>query len=244
MRTVVIGDIHGCAKALRTLLEEISPNSDDKLIFLGDYIDRGPDSQDVVEQIIRLREQNACCVVTLRGNHEVMLQGVVMHAMDDRTWLTNGGNTTVASYGGSLSRIPESHMDFYRGLLPHYELEKSIFVHANYDAALPMDQQHDHFLYWTHLSTLMPGPHCSSKRVYVGHTPQASGNVWDLGYLVCLDTYCFGGGYLTAYQTETSEVFQVDRHGHLRRPPLASLRQRIKALKPKRMPWRKKPSVK
>ncbi|MEO9595099.1 metallophosphoesterase family protein, partial [Rhodopirellula bahusiensis] len=68
----VIGDIHGCAKALRSMIQELAPTADDELIFLGDYIDRGPDSRDVVEQLITL--QSTCKVVPLRGNHEWMLQ--------------------------------------------------------------------------------------------------------------------------------------------------------------------------
>ena len=65
MRRYVIGDIHGCAKAARTLIENIDPTEEDELVFLGDYVDRGPNSRDVVQQIIDLRDQ--CKVIPLRG---------------------------------------------------------------------------------------------------------------------------------------------------------------------------------
>lgn len=74
MRRFVIGDIHGCGKALRTLIETIDPDTEDEIVFMGDYIDRGPDSRDVVQQVLDLRER--CQVVALRGNHEIMLLGV------------------------------------------------------------------------------------------------------------------------------------------------------------------------
>ncbi len=106
MRRFVIGDIHGCAKALRTLIETIAPQPDDELVFLGDYVDRGPDSRDVVDQVIELQQQ--CRVVALRGNHEIMLMGVAIGGLDDSVWLANGGKATVSSYGGCLSKIPAS----------------------------------------------------------------------------------------------------------------------------------------
>ena len=217
MRRFVIGDIHGCSKALRTLIEYIDPQSDDELIFLGDYVDRGPNSKGVIDQLIELREN--CRVVALRGNHEIMLWSVAYGGLDADIWLDSGGKATVTSYGGSLEKIPEAHEDFLRSLLPHYETEESIFVHACYEAHLPMDEQVDAIRYWTHLSAVLPQQHISGKRVYVGHTPQPGGEVLDLGYLVCVDTYCFGTGYLTAMNLETGELIQVDRKGFRRRIP-------------------------
>lgn len=215
MRRFVIGDIHGCSKALRTLIESIAPSGDDELVFLGDYIDRGPDSRDVVEQILEL--QSRCRVVALRGNHEIMLLGVALCGLDDTVWLQSGGQATVASYGGAVSKIPDRHLQFFRNLRPFYETDKNIFIHAGYAPDLPMPQQDEATAYWNHLSFPPLLPHRSGKRVFVGHTPQPDGNILDLGHLVCLDTYCFGGGYLTALEIDSYELIQADRHGHLRR---------------------------
>lgn len=220
MRRFVIGDIHGCSKALRTLIELIDPQPEDELVFLGDYVDRGPDSRGVIDQIIELQER--CRVVALRGNHEIMLFGVAFCNLEGKMWLESGGHATVTSYGGSLEKIPQSHRAFLQSLRPHYETDGAIFVHACYEAQTPMDQQPDDIRYWTHLSS-PPAPHCSGKRVFVGHTPQGSGSVLDLGHLVCVDTYCFGTGYLTAMNVETDEVIQVDKKGFRRRVPAEAL---------------------
>ena len=237
MRRFVIGDIHGCAKALRTLIECIDPCADDEIIFLGDYVDRGPDSRGVIDQIIEL--QDRCRVVALRGNHEIMLCGVAYAGLEAKIWMDSGGKATVTSYGGSLEKIPASHKEFFHSLLPHYETQDAIFVHACYDPHLPMEQQSEEIRYWTHIS-LVPPPHFSGKRVYVGHTPQPGGLVLDLGYLVCVDTYCFGTGFLTAVNVDTDEVIQVDNKGFRRRIPgeafrhwVANTLESIRALLPR-----------
>src|SRR5690554_6025128 len=108
MRRYVIGDIHGCSKALRSLVDEIAPSQDDQLIFLGDFIDRGPDSRGVIDQVIELSQRTR--VVAIRGNHEVMLMGVLMGGLDANWWCQTGGQSTLASYGGSIERIPAAHL--------------------------------------------------------------------------------------------------------------------------------------
>ena len=229
MRRFVIGDIHGCGKALRTVLEAISPSHDDELIFLGDYIDRGPESRDVINQLVELRSH--CRLVPLRGNHEIMLMGVTLAGLDPKGWLANGGQATLASYGGSLSKIPSAHIEFFSMLRPYYETERQFFVHAGYVPELPLAKQDDAATYWNHLRMPPPPPHCSGKRAFVGHTPQPDGNVIDHGHLVCVDTFCFGGGYLTAMEIESGAIVQADRQGHLRRNRpivLASLLHRLK----------------
>ncbi len=229
MKRFVIGDIHGCAKALRTLIETVAPQCDDELIFLGDYVDRGPNSRDCIEQLIEIQTQ--CRTVMLRGNHEIMLMGVTIGGLNPKIWLTGGGMSTVSSYGGSLAKIPDRHLEFFQGLRPFYETPEEIFVHANYLPELPMPQQDDATIYWTHLTQPLPAPHISGRRVYVGHTPQINGHVLDVGHLLCLDTFCFGGGYLTAYDLDSGEVLQADRQGHMRRSPRILWQQRWQRLK-------------
>lgn len=237
MRRYVIGDIHGCAKALRTVIETIDPTKEDELIFLGDYVDRGPNSRDVIQQILELKGQ--CKIIPLRGNHELMLLGVLVGGLDDKLWIENGGVSTVSSYGGSLSKIPNSHLDFLQSLQPFHETSDSIFVHAGYDPHQEIQEQDQAITYWNHLPEILPPPHQSGKRVFVGHTPQANGNVLDGGHLVCVDTYCFGGGYLTAFETLTCEIIQADRHGHLRRAPLQRIASNLQKILKR---WRKQDS--
>ncbi len=221
MARYVIGDVHGCAKALRSLIDVLKLGSNDELVFVGDYVDRGPNSRDVVEQMLELSQQ--CRVFALRGNHEIMLQGVVMSDLDDATWLRSGGKATVASYGGSVTKIPSRHLDFFAGLSRSLETETEIFVHAMYHPLQKIEEQSDELTYWTHLPTPLPPPHCSGKRVYLGHTPQPRGEVLCHSHLVGIDTYCFGGGYLTAMDLETGGITQADRHGHIRRVPIEHL---------------------
>ncbi len=213
-RTFAIGDVHGCADALQTVIAAIAPQPDDRIIMLGDYIDRGPASRQVIEQLLDLKPQ--CQLVTLKGNHEVLLLDS-LKSIDKRLfWMQVGGDTTVESYGGQFEDIPPQHIEFMRSCLPYYETPQNIFVHANYDGSLPMMDQPDELLYWRHLSHSRPAPHFSKKVVFVGHTPQISGDVFDLDHVICIDTHCFGNGYLTAYNVDTGETIQADKMGELR----------------------------
>lgn len=213
-RTIAIGDIHGCSVALRTLLMAIDPQPDDTLIFMGDYVDRGPDSRGVLDQIIALVDR--CEIVPLLGNHELMLMESMQNREMFEFWKACGGTETLSSYGGTLDNLPFEHLVFLRGLRRWYETEKFIFVHANYDEAVPIDQVTDDLLFWEHVNTVPPNPHYSGKTVIVGHTPQGNGCVRDLGHLICLDTYCFGGGWLTAMDVDRREIWQANQEGQLR----------------------------
>lgn len=214
-RTIAIGDIHGCGKALRTIIEEIDPSADDTLVFMGDYVDRGPDSRGVIEQLLELQPRTN--LIPLLGNHEIMFLSVASGKADEQMWLACGGAATLTSYGGALQHVPDSHLEFLRGCHNYWEDAQNIFVHAFYAPGLPMDQQPEQTMFWEHLPPVIPNRHISSKRVIVGHTPQESQEVLDMGHLVCVDTYCFGGGWLTAFDTATGDVWQADRKGHVRR---------------------------
>jgi serine/threonine protein phosphatase 1 len=99
----------------------------------------------------------------------------------------------------------------------YYETDSHLFVHANYDASLSLDQQPDDLLLWEHVVHTLPPRHRSGKTAVVGHTPQGSGEILDLGHLICIDTYCVGGGWLTALDVEAGQVWQANRAGELRR---------------------------
>lgn len=80
-----------------------------------------------------------------------------------------------------------------------------------------MSEQDAGILRWESLREMTPGPHESGKMVIAGHTSQKSGEILDLGHLKCIDTFCYGGGWLTALDVRTEEVWQVDREGEMRR---------------------------
>jgi serine/threonine protein phosphatase 1 len=213
MRTIAVGDIHGCVKALQSLLDAVSPQPDDLMIFLGDYVDRGPDSKGVIDLLLNLQAQ--CQTVFLLGNHEIMFRGALA-GLPAEFWLQSGGSQTVTSYGGLLNNVSPQHVEFLHRCLPSFETANHIFVHANYVADLPLCEQPEEVLYWRHLSDGLPNPHSSGKHVVCGHTPQPYGNIGYYQHLTCLDTCCFGGYWLSALDVDTGETWQVSREGHLR----------------------------
>jgi serine/threonine protein phosphatase 1 len=236
-RTIAIGDIHGCSRALESLLGAVAPQSDDLIVTLGDYVNRGPDSRGVVEQLIAL--ESRCHVVALLGNHDQTLLEARAQALAEKVpgvpqasrdssiisdWIRMGGDATLVSYGAprtrltaaDLARIPSQHVQFLERCRDYFETDTHIFVHAQYDPGMAMDEQFPHDLRWESLKSSRPGPHRSGKQVVVGHSSQKSGEILDLGHLVCIDTYCFGGGWLTALEIHTKEVWQANRQGALR----------------------------
>ncbi len=217
-RTIAIGDIHGCATALRTLIATIEPTSEDTIVTLGDYVDRGPDSRAVIDQLLVLGQQ--CSLVALQGNHEEMMLEVIRDKQPPFRWLQYGGVETLDSYGfaGDLSVIPQSHADFFGAMKDYFETPDHIFLHANYNPDLPLEKQSKHALRWQKLTEYTPGPHVSGRRVVVGHTHDRGGEIFDVGYLICIDTFCYGGGWLTALDVHSGKLWQVDAEGRLRNP--------------------------
>lgn len=213
-RTIAIGDVHGCSVALRTLIDAIQPTPDDTLVFLGDYVDRGPDSRGVIDFVLELEKR--CHLVPLLGNHEIMLLESQEDTRALQGWLTVGGAATVRSYDGQLTNIPPEHWAFIRGCQQYYETPTHFFVHANYASSMRLDSQHDFVRYWQHLHLQTPPPHENGKIAIVGHTAQKSGEILDLGHVICLDTNCYGGGWLTAMEIPSGKLWQADREGRLR----------------------------
>ena len=214
-RTIAIGDIHGCSIALAALMRAIDPQQDDMIIPLGDYVDRGIDSKGVLDQLIKLADR--CHLVPILGNHDQMM----LHARDGKSdfqfWLNCGGDSALDSYGSSsqLSLIPPAHFRFLESCPSYFETETHIFLHANYKPDVPLEKLEDKTLRWLSLRDYVPPKrHCSGKTVVVGHTPQLE--VLDLEYLICIDTGVCDGGWLTALDVDTGEVWQVNEAGDLR----------------------------
>ncbi len=215
-RIIAIGDIHGCAQALERLLRELQPNQDDIVVPLGDYIDRGPDSKGVIDQLLALENQTT--LKPILGNHEEMMIGVVAGEMKPSLWTPHGGVETLDSYqfDGDLKVIPQSHVDFLGRCLDYVETDSHLFFHANYEADVMPAELGQMVLRWRSLEEAMPGPHKSGKVAVVGHTPDKYGEIMDVGYLKCLDTYCYGGQWLTAMNLLSGEIWQANDQGELR----------------------------
>ena len=211
-RIIAIGDIHGHAKALATLTELVRPNHNDVLVTLGDYVDRGPDTKGVLDQLIELQQR--CQFIPLMGNHEEMMLGAREGRSDFAFWMKFGGDAALDCYGPgrATTNIPREHWEFLRELPLYYETDGHFFCHANYAPNQPWSQQSAQVLLWLDLGDL-PARHYSGKTAIVGHTPQKGGKLLDLGYLKCIDTGCGHGGLLTALDVTTGRIWQVTEDG-------------------------------
>ncbi|HKX61849.1 MAG TPA: metallophosphoesterase family protein [Verrucomicrobiae bacterium] len=217
MRTLAIGDIHGSNAALVTLLTQVQPGPTDHVIFIGDYVDRGPSSCQVVETLLELRK--SCSPVFLRGNHDVMMLEAREGSSKRNLWLSYGGIDTLDSYGTSYHRdwisvVPDAHWAFLEQSVKYFETESHIFVHACLDPELEMKQQPDWLLYWESFDRVQP--HKSGKTIICGHTPQGSGEIKNIGFAMCIDTKPAGGGWLTCLDVESGEFWQSNEKGSIR----------------------------
>ncbi len=219
MRTLAVGDIHGCAAAFDHLLEAIGLGPEDKLITLGDYVDKGPNSQRVLEKLLYLHNNHQ--LIPLKGNHELMMLDAFHGKENDNFWVTVGGKATLESYPqineeNPLLNIPEYHWNFVQHhCLDYYETDNYIFVHANIDPRLPLDQQSDHDLFWQKLYPRRG--HYSGKTVICGHTSQKDGCPVNMGHQICIDTWACGQGWLTCLEVETGKIWQTNQKGEVQR---------------------------
>ncbi|MFO0809156.1 MAG: metallophosphoesterase family protein [Gemmataceae bacterium] len=224
-RLLAVGDIHGCAHALDLLLADINPHGADRIVALGDYVDRGPDSRGVLDRLIALHRRGL--LIPLRGNHELMMLRARDGREESRYWMTFGGAETLDSYDAPgraalLDDVPELHWHFLEDLCHnYYDAETHFFVHANADPALPLDQQPERELQWNGFDDR--GPHCSGKVMVCGHTQQASGWPRSTEHAVCIDTHAYGGGWLTCLDVATGHFWQANERGQRRTGNLADL---------------------
>lgn len=210
---IAIGDIHGCYRSAVALMEKLEPYRDRQFVFIGDYIDRGPDSKQVVDLMLNLQKKLDC--VFLRGNHEQMLLDAVREN-DMSLWLMNGGRTTINSYTKENEKLelPEAHSEFYENTRLYYETSEYFFVHAGISPAktiaesLNDDMLEQEFLWErSHLDALETP---WEKTVVFGHTPQP--RPLQKKHMIGIDTGCvynrMGYGKLTAVKLPEVEFIQ------------------------------------
>jgi serine/threonine protein phosphatase 1 len=218
MRTLAIGDIHGCLRALDGIMDMVHPQPDDLVVALGDYVDRGPDSRGVIDRLLELRGR--CRLVTLRGNHDQMMLDAQSSYETLREWLLCGGNKALASYAGpgepgGLDDVPDHHWQFLDETQPFFETETHFFVHGNVYPEMPLDEQPEYMLYWEKLER-GAAAHYSGKVMICGHTAQKSGIPLDLGHAVCIDTCVYGPGWLTCLDVRSGQLWQARQTGETR----------------------------
>ena len=217
MRTLAIGDIHGCFNALKTLAEFVPFRSDDVLVTLGDYINRGPNSRAVLDWLIARQQTEK--LIALRGNHEIMMLAAQDSDGAFREWVACGGDATLSSYSvdgrsGSYADIPVTHWQFLEETEPWFETKSHIFVHAGVLPDYSLEEQPDFMLYWEGFEDR--GAHESGKTVICGHTSQRSGRPLDVGHSVCIDTWACGRGWLTCLDVLSRKYWQANQQGETR----------------------------
>jgi serine/threonine protein phosphatase 1 len=216
-RLWAIGDIHGCADLLTALLDHIDqtrpPRQPLNLVFLGDYVDRGPDSSLVVEALIRLRHRSGVCAQFIRGNHDDMLIKFLLDPAAGPAWGVMGGTTTLASYGvrppvdnrsaeawtvacrALRRRMPYRHLEFLAGLRPFVIAGDYFLTHAGVRPDRPLAEQTSVDLMWIR-QAFLNDPRGLERVIVHGHTPTEE--PFSDYRRVGVDTGAYATGVLTA----------------------------------------------
>lgn len=233
-----VGDVHGQADLLVPLISEILrevrevPGREAIVIFLGDYIDRGPLSRNVVDVVMRLHDVPFVRVICLCGNHEDMLLKFLDDPNEAAPWLASGGIETLLSYGLDaqnarsapesfsslrdrlLAVMPQSHVDFYRDLKMMVQVGSYVFVHAGVRPGVPLELQSEQDLMWIRrpfLDAKMP----ADKIVVHGHTPATEPEFHP--HRIGIDTGAYATGVLTALKLNDGRIdlIQARRDGSI-----------------------------
>lgn len=215
-RRVFIGDIHGHYVGLRHLLDKVNPTDDDQIYFVGDLIDRGPQSAKVVSYV---REQGFSCVI---GNHEQLLLDAFAKTQDAshtlQAWLYSGGQSTLASYDRDVELLSE-HMEWFRTLPLYLDLEDIWLVHAGLDPTLTIAEQTAEECCWIRdVFHSAPAPYFQNKLIITGHTITFTFPDIEPGQIVegpgwlDIDTGAYHpkSGWLTAVDIDNEIVYQYN----------------------------------
>jgi serine/threonine protein phosphatase 1 len=227
-RTIVIGDIHGALKALTQLLERVGLQSDDQLIFLGDYVDGWSQSAQVIDLLMELDKGYEC--IFIRGNHDIWCEEWLAGAEANRIWLFNGGEATVKSYDGMNRVHKDQQLAFFNRMRNYYvDAQNRLFIHAGFSSMHGPERERyasnfswDRTLWEMALcmdkrilkdSILYPKRLLLYKEIYIGHTPTINYNisepmngcnVWNV------DTGAAFNGKLSALDIDTKTFWQSD----------------------------------
>lgn len=215
-RTFVVGDLHGCIDELNVLLDALEPGETDEIVFLGDYVDRGPSPRGVIDRLLRLRAEGPRTVF-LKGNHEDMLLSFLgLGGRYGEAFLANGGGRTLESYGleGSRrsearERLPPEHKKFLLDLQLQHVDRGFLCVHAGISPRRALHEQDEEDLLWIR-EEFIRNPHDLGLVVVFGHTPQREVLI-DLPYKLGLDTGVVYFNKLSCFELGEKELLQVPR---------------------------------
>lgn len=212
-RIFAIGDIHGCISHLNTMMMQLDIDSrNDTLVFMGDYVDRGPDSRGVVDTILDIRK-NLKNVICLLGNHEQMFLNYYREQKDEELFMHNGGLRTLISYGFNQSgikhlQVPDNHIEFCTTLLPYFETDRYIFVHAGLRPGIPLAEQNLDDLIWIREEFINSS--CDFGKIVVfAHTTLSFTTPLLEKNKIGIDTGAVYGGKLTCVELPEMKIHQV-----------------------------------
>ena len=234
MKTFCVGDIHGSLDALLQVLERSSfNNGEDRLIFLGDYVDGWSQSSQLIEFLIDLDKNSTQGHIFLSGNHDVWMKDWLNSGKKEYVWECNGGKSTISSYVKSANVANQEHKDFFNNLRRYYvDEENRCFVHAGLDSFDGVEEDSENISFWDREFWWVQmnhrdwkyNPATNYKEVYIGHTPTINYKDSDnkyietpmlIGNVTNLDTGCGWGGKLSLQNIETKELFQSDKSSDL-----------------------------
>jgi serine/threonine protein phosphatase 1 len=204
-----IGDIHGSLASLDRLMDTINPDFEhDQLLFVGDYIDRGPRPKGVVDFIIRLKNLAPGRVICLKGNHEAMFLDF-LQGREKQLFLLNGGLTTLEDYWGNWLEqkdltLPPDHRQFYQELQLYHETADYIFVHGGLKPGVALPDQEEKDLLWIR-GEFITSQEDFGRRVIFGHTPFKEPLL--MPNKIGIDTGAVYGNFLTALKLPEEEFF-------------------------------------
>jgi serine/threonine protein phosphatase 1 len=227
-RTFVIGDIHGAFRALQQVMQRVGPKPEDKLIFLGDYVDGWSESRQVIEYLMELESVYDC--IFIRGNHDAWCEEWLEGWGGDPDWLYHGGEATMKSYAGLRSAEKDRHLEFFRRMRYYYEDDRGrLFIHAGFSSMHGPAMEHfESICFWDRTlwemalavderipmdSLFYPQRLLLYREIYIGHTPTTNYdidipmqrcNVWDL------DTGAAFDGRITVMDIVNKKFTQSD----------------------------------
>ena len=214
-RNIAIGDVHGCVKTLRFLIEEkVCPTKSDKLFFMGDYVNKGPDSKGVMDYLLQLK-RSELDVTFLRGNHDQLMINAWREKDSFNEFLDRGGESTMQSFNSKdLMEIPSTYFSFLATTEFFKELGSYILIHAGFDF-----QDEDIFPDFDTMLNIremeVDTNKTGGKRIVHGHVPISLEDLKQIVHTdwkeISIDTGCVyvdrpGNGYLTAMILETHEL--------------------------------------
>lgn len=228
MRTLVIGDIHGGLRALHQVIERANVTTDDKLIFLGDYVDGWSQSPQVIDFLIEF--QNTHNVICIRGNHDDLLKDWLKENRNNEQWYQHGGESTVLAYESVNIATKNEHIKFLESLQDYYlDDQNRMFIHAGFTNMNGVSFEYfpkmfywDRTLWETALaldpnikrdSPFYPKRFTKYSEIYIGHTPVSrigetipvkKANIWNI------DTSAAFNGPLTILDVNTKEFWQSE----------------------------------